>query len=373
MTAVAGLILMSKAVAGAFGLVGETATMAMDVAAIAAVATSGFFLRRTFGVVFGATAVCAAGGRGDLELRLQCLERGVLGDLQRSVNAAIDTMQSRVDEFARFASENVSSVMGGVASAATEMRANAEAMTGLAGDSNVRATAVAAASEQASTRVEAVAAAAEELATSVREISRQVLQSSEMAQKAVHETARSNEAMNELAQAASRIGDVVQLIQAIASQTNLLALNATIEAARAGEAGKGFAVVASEVKTLAGQTAKATEEIGGHVTAIQTATRDALGAIEGVGQTIHEMNRIASTVATAVETQGAVTGEIARNASEAAAGTREVSTSIGGVSTAAGETGEVAGQVLGAASELTSQAERLRAEIEAFLTRRKAA
>jgi len=170
-----------------------------------------------------------------------------------------------------------------------------------------------------------------------------------------------------LAEAANKIGEVVELITDIADQTNLLALNATIEAARAGDAGKGFAVVASEVKNLANQTAKATDEIGTQIGGIQTATKEAVAAIEQITKTISEIDEVASGIASAVEQQGAATQEIARNVEQAAAGTQEVSSNIGGVSQAAGETGTAATQIHGAADGLSQQSERLRAEVDRFL------
>jgi methyl-accepting chemotaxis protein len=165
----------------------------------------------------------------------------------------------------------------------------------------------------------------------------------------------------------------VSLINDIASQTNLLALNATIEAARAGEAGKGFAVVASEVKTLATQTAKATEEISGQIAQIQEATKEAVGAIQGIGETIREMSDIAAAIAAAVEEQGTATQEIARNVQQAAQGTQEVSGNIGGVKEASASTGAAANQVLGAAGQLSKQSEQLTEEVDAFLAGVKAA
>ena len=166
---------------------------------------------------------------------------------------------------------------------------------------------------------------------------------------------------------------MVQLITDIASQTNLLALNATIEAARAGDAGKGFAVVASEVKNLANETAKATEEITGQITGIQHATRDAVTAIQSIGQTIGRINEIATTIASAVEEQGAATQEIARNVQQAAAGTSEVSSNITGVTQAAGETGAAASQVLSSSGELGRQSTLLRSEVDRFLQQVRAA
>jgi len=189
----------------------------------------------------------------------------------------------------------------------------------------------------------------------------------------VNEAGRTNERVHALAEAAQKIGDVVKLINDIASQTNLLALNATIEAARAGEAGKGFAVVASEVKSLATQTAKATEDIASQVAAIQGATGGAVVAIRGIGTTIGEVKAIATTIASAVEEQGAATQEIARNVQQAASGTAEVSNNIGGVTQAANDTGAAAGQVLSASQDLARQGEVLRGEVSQFLANIRAA
>ncbi|MBL8642663.1 MAG: methyl-accepting chemotaxis protein, partial [Rhodospirillaceae bacterium] len=237
----------------------------------------------------------------------------------------------------------------------------------------VQSTAVAAASEQASTNVQTVAAATEELSSSIQEISRQVAESTRVVSQAVQEATKTKDLVRGLDEAAGRIGRVVALITDIAEQTNLLALNATIEAARAGEAGKGFAVVASEVKNLATQTAKATEEIGGQIEGIQNATKSSVDAIERIFDTIEKVNGISTTIASAVEEQGAATKEIARNVEQAASGTKEVSTNIVGVTQAAGETGQVSTQVLEAAKELARQSTTLRTEVDTFLTDIKAA
>ena len=206
------------------------------------------------------------------------------------------------------------------------------------------------------------------MTSSLREISRQVSRSTGIAGQAVEQAGRTNGTVRGLAEAAGRIGEVVGLIQSIASQTNLLALNATIEAARAGEAGKGFAVVASEVKTLATQTARATEEISAQIAAMQAVTSGAVADIQGIGGTIGEMNEITTTIAAAVEEQSAATAEISRSVGQAAAGTSEVSGNVVQVTEAAAQTGAAATQVLGASGELARQAERLRAEVERFLS-----
>ena len=198
-------------------------------------------------------------------------------------------------------------------------------------------------------------------------------QRARIAQAAVGDAEKTNQTVQGLAQAAQRIGDVLKLISDIAAQTNLLALNATIEAARAGEAGKGFAVVAAEVKNLANQTAKATEEIGLQIGAIQGATKESVEAIQSIGRTIGEVNEIATTIASAVEEQSAATQEIARNVQEAARGTTEVSSNVGGVTQASRETGSAATQVLGAAGELAKLSETLRLEVDQFLTSVRAA
>jgi methyl-accepting chemotaxis protein len=267
----------------------------------------------------------------------------------------------------------VGEIIETVSSASTELEASANTLSTTAARAQQQTSMVASASEEASANVQSVASATEEMASSVNEISRQVQESSRIAHEAVDQARKTNDRVGELAKAASRIGDVVELINTIAGQTNLLALNATIEAARAGEAGRGFAVVASEVKALAEQTAKATGEISMQITGIQNATQESVGAIKEIGDTIGRMSEIASTIAAAVEEQGAATQEISRNVQQAAHGTTQVSSNIGDVQRGASETGSASAQVLSAAQLLSRDSERLKAEVGRFLNSVRAA
>jgi methyl-accepting chemotaxis protein len=278
--------------------------------------------------------------------------------------------QEQADRIEKIISEfdnQVTMALDAVAAAASQMQGSAQAVSASAEQTNQKAGAVAAASEEASTNVQTVATATEELSSSIQEISRQVSHSNEISQSAIEQARQTNAKVEGLAEAAQKIGEVVNLINDIASQTNLLALNATIEAARAGEAGKGFAVVASEVKSLATQTAKATEEIASQIGAIQGATNDAVQAIQEISTTISQIGEIATTVASAVEEQGAATGEIATNVQQAAIGTQEVSNNITQVTQAAGESQAASVQMLEAANSLAQQGDSLRQNVDRFL------
>lgn len=231
----------------------------------------------------------------------------------------------------------------------------------------------ASASEQASQHVRGAATASDELATSITEISRRVHESNSIASDAVKQAAATNQRMSDLSQAGSRIGDVVKLITSIAEQTNLLALNATIEAARAGDAGRGFAVVAQEVKALAGQTAKATEEISSHIANMQVATQESVDAIKAISTTIERISGIATQITAAVEQQGAATQSIAQSVQAASKWTSEVAGNIGQVARDAGETGEASDEMLRSARALSGESVRLKSDVDRFLDNMKAA
>jgi methyl-accepting chemotaxis protein len=278
-----------------------------------------------------------------------------------------------MDKLANDFETTVGEIIKTVSSASTELEASAGTLTATADRAREVTAMVGRASEEASSNVQSVASATEEMASSVNEISRQVQESARIAGEAVEQAQKTNDRVGELSKAAARIGDVVELINTIAGQTNLLALNATIEAARAGEAGRGFAVVASEVKALAEQTARATGEISQQINGIQAATDDSVVAIREIGGTIGRMSEIASTIASAVEQQGAATQEISRNVQQAAQGTLKVSSNIAEVQKGASATGSASSQVLSAAQSMSRDSDRLRQEVGKFLTTVRAA
>ncbi len=274
-------------------------------------------------------------------------------------------MQQLADSF----EASVRRLVTGVLSSVERLKANADALARTSNHSQQQNSQMAGAVERASHSVETVAAAAEELTASINEISRRVTESARIAQTAVDEANRTNVTVAGLSAAAQKIGEVVGLINNIASQTNLLALNATIEAARAGEAGKGFAVVASEVKSLANQTAKATDDIQAQVAQMQAVTGNAVDAIKAITGTIGRMNEIAASIASAVEQQGAATQEIARNVHEASDSTRDVMKNISAASQAAVDTGRTAGETQTATHELSKLSGDLRHEVDGFVVR----
>ncbi|WP_247879666.1 methyl-accepting chemotaxis protein [Azospirillum sp. TSA6c] len=292
---------------------------------------------------------------------------------QKAEQQRKEARSATVDRLVAEFEGTVAGILRTVSSASTELDSTAHQMNETAEQTNRQSTASAGAAEQTSANVQTVATAAEEMVASLQEIARQVTRSSSIAVDAVAQAEHTDATVQGLADAARKISDVVALISTIAGQTNLLALNATIEAARAGEHGKGFAVVAAEVKSLAGQTARATDEITGQISAIQAATGGVVEAIRVNSGMIRQMNEITAAIASAVEEQNAATGEITRSVTEAAAGTEEVARNIQQVMEATGHTGAAAAQVLGAASELAYQSETLRTNLESFLTSIRAA
>ena len=268
-------------------------------------------------------------------------------------------------------SQNVLAVSENVSASSNEVQQTAQSLSAAAEEASAQATSVAAAAEEASTNVQTVAAAAEEMTASIKEIAKQVEKSNETATGAVKKAEQTNKTVEELHNASKQIGDVVSMINDIAEQTNLLALNATIEAARAGDAGKGFAVVASEVKSLAAQTAKATEEIAEQIAAMQSTTVEAVDAIASIRETIDSLNEASSSISAAIEEQSATTSEISRNVQEASRATAEVSSNISGVQEASSQTGAAATQLLALATELSNRSNDMNKQVTDFMNGKK--
>jgi len=283
---------------------------------------------------------------------------------------------ARRAELIRFADEfegTVGSIVANVSASAAQLESAAGTLTRTAETTQNLSSQVAGTSEQASADMQSVASATEELSASVSEIGRRVRESNDIAVAAVRQAEQTDNRIGKLSRAAQEIGDVVKLITAIAEQTNLLALNATIEAARAGDAGRGFAVVASEVKSLASQTAKATDDISNHISGMQGATQESVAAIKEIGGTIGKISEIASTIASAVEEQGSATQEIARSVQNVARGTQDAADNITEVNRGATETGSASEEVLNSARSLSSESTRLREELDRFMANIRAA
>jgi len=295
------------------------------------------------------------------------IERERLEAEQAREQEAREKRAKRMEELTQGFDRNIANILEALSSAATEMHSTSESMSATAEETSQQATAVSAISEQAAANVQAVASATEEMNVSIKDIARQMNDTSQSARGASDEAQQTQSAVRALADSAQKIGDIIKLITDIAEQTNLLALNATIEAARAGDAGKGFAVVASEVKSLANQTAKATEDIANQINAVRSQVDGTVGNIENVVQRIQMINDIATTVAAAVEEQQTATQEIARNAEQAATGTQEVSATFVNVQQAANETGSASSQVLASAQQLARHSDEMKRFVGQFL------
>lgn len=309
------------------------------------------------------------------EFKLRAVDRAQREAAEREAEskAAGAARRAELHRFAERFEEAVGVIVSSVSSSASQLESSATTLSRTVEAAQDLSGRVASASEEASSNVQSVAAATEELSASVHEIGRQVQESSRIASAAVSQAEATDARIMKLSHAAQQIGDVVKLITAIAQQTNLLALNATIEAARAGEAGRGFAVVATEVKSLASQTAKATEEISSHIAGMQQATDASVTAIKEISQTIGQISRIAGGIATAIEQQTSATQEIAKNVQSAASGTHEIAESICEVNRGASETGAASGEVLNSAQTLAVESTRLRQELDRFMANIRAA
>jgi methyl-accepting chemotaxis protein len=372
---------------------------------IVMLAASGILLGGLLAVVLGRgisrpmTAMCKAMrelAAGNFEVVLPGLgRRDELGEMAGAVeefkmqaiakakrDAAAHEVQNREaaaarrDELIGFADSfeaAVGSIVSNVSSSAIHLEQAAGILTRTAETTEGLSSQVAGASDETSSNIQSVASATEELSVSIDEIGRQANESSRIAEAAVVQAQETDGRIGKLSRAAQEIGEVVKLITAIAEQTNLLALNATIEAARAGEAGRGFAVVAAEVKSLASQTAKATDEISNHISGMQQATQESVASIKQIGATIAQISTIAGSIACAVEQQGGATQEIARNVQNVAQGTRAAAANIVEVNQGATETGAASDEVLKSAKALSSESARLRSELDRFMANIRAA
>ena len=305
-----------------------------------------------------AAAVLQRLAKGDLTAKVTGDYKGDHQLIKHNINTAMDTLRAALAQIG----QNTSAL----ASSSEELNAVSTQMAGNAEETATQANVVSAASEQVSKNVTVVASSSEEMQASIREIAKSANEAARVAKTAVGVAENTNSTISKLGESSVEIGQVIKVITSIAQQTNLLALNATIEAARAGEAGKGFAVVANEVKELAKETAKATEEIGQKIEAIQGDTKGAVQAIGEISTIINQINDISNNIASAVEEQTVTTNEIGRNVTEAAKGTGEIAKNIGGVAVAAENTTRGAGDTQKAAQALTSMASQLQALVAKF-------
>ncbi len=399
------------------GALGGRGAMTFSALAVLSAAYGLWNLRKTQAAVATASRVCHDVGWGDFEVRvLNITEKGDLGELHnnlnhlidrtdafiresqaavqavknniyyrrilphgldgafavgaRLINEATETIQKRVGAFAMSVEDfekAMNGIVTGLGDASEKMNATARDLESSTQTANGRASAVAAASEQTAANLQTVSTAASELANGATQIGEQIAMSAQIAQEAVAKTQHSSQIINGLDQAAAKIGKVIELINTIADQTNLLALNATIEAASAGEAGRGFTVVANEVKSLANQTAKATEEIAAHIRQVQDGSREAVNAIGDVSEAIDRISQITTSVSAAVEEQNRATESIAVNVEQVFESTKEVSHNIDGVRKSTEGINQMATNVLGASEALGEYADILSRELKSFM------
>ncbi|MCJ2087713.1 methyl-accepting chemotaxis protein [Methylobacterium sp. E-005] len=313
-------------------------------------------------------------GQSEMEAQAQLARASVLERETAEARSALEeARRNATEQLARTFETTVGGILSHVSDAAANLRSAAADMSETASDSARRSSDVASSAGNAARAAETAAEATAQLGASLSEIERQVSGSAELASRTAAEAAEAVPLVQELSAAAERIGDVVALISTVAAQTNLLALNATIEAARAGEAGRGFAVVAAEVKALAGQTAKATEDIATQVGQIQTSTQRAVAAVNGITVHIRDMNTLATQITASVREQGAAAERIVRTVADAASSTGAVSTTVTTVADAVEATGTTAGSLLASASELSVEFDALGREVGRFLTSVRAA